>query len=399
MSSKNLRQIPFAPADLCFLGANAATVQFLLQYNGLIDSATFQEALAKASEVFWPLKSRIQLADGHATFVEHDQPITFKVDSLSYEPEVSIPEHAALLTDDIASLPNEDLVKIRLTLTPSKSYLSVSISHTLVDGYSYFYFLNYLSQVFRNEIVLPHPSHDRGQWLNWMSQDVAKQDPVNVMEDSFLSQTGFVLGPERPVESSKQITWETSLFDRKSLDKVIEDSKSKEEQTRLTENDLIVANLWRYYSTLWNPSESQSLVTLPMDGRRFFKGKATSYFGNLIRGVTVTMNTFDLSQSPVNLIANKIREAVSKIDVEDFRRSFLAINQLWNTSGLKGVSKIQVADQNCGLLVTNLSRLDVRGLDFGCGAPVLIYTPAPARRIATILPGPTGYRVQVSLPK
>ncbi len=63
--------------------------------------------------------------------------------------------------DPVETVPGPPLARFRLTHTPAGSVLGVGLSHAIVDGFSYFYFLSAWSHVFHGREV-PPPWLDRG---------------------------------------------------------------------------------------------------------------------------------------------------------------------------------------------------------------------------------------------
>jgi hypothetical protein len=383
------KKILLSPPDLCFLGKNAATIQFLLTYPGKLDATRLQSSLDDCLVDFWPIASQIEMKDGTPYFVGSSTPrITIQSTTIDNEPDVSDSRIAASFTSDIDSLPGAPLAAFNLTHTPSRSLLGVSISHTIVDGYSYFYFLNCWSACFhKREYALP--KHDRHLLIPSL-----KQQGSFSPERDFQKLTGFAFADIRPTYSARETIWETVHYSRDDLDKLTTEHGSRE----LSLNDLLTADLWIRYVPKWNDASDRVTVICPMDCRRLKRDLGSTYFGNLIRGVSTAVLCKDLMDRPLSETATMIRTSMSQINLASVEEAFLAMQSLWFSGGFEAVSRVHVAHPMNGFLVTNMSRLDVKGIDFGLGAPISVATPAPAKRIATVLPHPNGLCVQVSLP-
>jgi hypothetical protein len=76
----------------------------------------------------------------------------------------------------------------------------------------------------------------------------------------------------------------------------------------------------------------------------------------------------------------------------------LTIDRLRRQEGLTVLERCHVVHPRCGILVTNLSRLPVREVEFDGGPPAAFDILTPAERCAVVLPADDGVDVRVCLP-
>ena len=152
--------IPLSPIDHVFTGRGAYPLEFVFAYGGPLDVERLSSSLRQTLALFPAVGSRLVLLPGGAYGLEPSE------DGCSFEVATSgtafadSAERCAFVAP-VETVPGQPLARVRLTRTPDGSVLGVSLSHAVVDGFSYFYFLSAWSQVFHGRPV-PPPWLDRG---------------------------------------------------------------------------------------------------------------------------------------------------------------------------------------------------------------------------------------------
>ena len=165
-----LTPIPLTPIDHIFTGAGSYPIEFVFTYNAIIDEEKLRTSLEETLNYFPPAKSTLKIdADGKYVFVPLEK--GYSLDVIKSPVNFEDTEKRDQFIDPVKSLEGEVLTRVRLTQTPNGSVLGVSISHAVVDGFSYFYFLSSWARVFNGLDVFP-PSHDRSLLIKPVFKDL-----------------------------------------------------------------------------------------------------------------------------------------------------------------------------------------------------------------------------------
>jgi hypothetical protein len=97
-------------------------------------------------------------------------------------------------------------------------------------------------------------------------------------------------------------------------------------------------------------------------------------------------------------LAILVRNSIASIDGKYVNDGLLTLGRLTKQEGVSVNEKIHVCHPENGLLVTNLSRLPVKDIEFNAGSPVKYEILTPANRGAVVLPGQDGIEVRVCCP-
>jgi hypothetical protein len=311
--------------------------------------------------------------------------------------------------DPVETVEGEPLARIRLTHTPDGSVLGVGLSHAVVDGFSYFYFLSAWSRVFHGQPV-PPPVLDRS-----LLQPVGPPPEVETVPSESLGMTGplgggrlehegvrkgcgLFLDERRAADPRQRLRWTRRLFGRPELSTLLAEAQARC-PVRLSHNDVVSAWLWRTHVPLWaGPAQGTAFLGCPVDLRRLLHGLPATYFGCAVSLASASIERERLEEAPLADLAKRVRDAVASLDEARARHSLLVLDQLRRQEGLAGLERLHVVHPRAGLLVTNLSRLPVREIVFDAGPPVAFDILAPAERCAVVLPAEDGLDVRICLP-
>ena len=299
--------------------------------------------------------------------------------------------------DPVETIEGQPLARIRLTRTPDGSVLGVSLSHAVVDGFSYFYFLSAWSQVFHGRAV-PPPWLDRGVLQPGLPPPGVGTRGERLEREGVREGCGLFFDERRPAIPRERLRWTRRVFRREELSSLLAEAQG-DCPVRLSHNDVLAASLWRTHVAEWaGASEETAFLSCPVDLRRVLPGFAPTYFGCAVSLATASIERERLAEVPLADLARRVRDAVASVDEARARHSLLVVDRLRRQEGLAGLERLHVVHPRAGLLVTNLSRLPVREIVFDAGPPVAFDILAPAERCAVVLPAEDGLDVRVCLP-
>jgi hypothetical protein len=383
--------LPLSPIDLVFTGRGAYPLEFVFGYRGRVDADRLGESLRRTLALFPHVGSRLVRTGGTFALQPSPDGCTFEVATAATDFGETADRHA--LVDPVETVEGQPLARVRLTHTPGGSVLGVALSHAVVDGFSYFYFLSAWSRVFHGREV-PPPALDRTRLAPGTEGGAAGAlAPRTVREGC-----GLFLDARRPAIPRDRLRWTRRVFPRAELRELLRAAQA-ECPVRLSHNDVVAAWLWRSHVPGWaDPGEETAWLSCPVDVRRVLPGFPATYFGCAVALANVTLERERLAEAPLAELARRVRDAVAAVDAERVRRSLQVIEVLRLQQGLEGLERLHVVHPRSGLLVTNLSRLPVREVEFDAGPPVAYDILAPVERCAVVLPAEDGLDVRICLP-
>ena len=384
------KNIPLSPIDHVFTGQGSYPIEFVFAYNNLIDEKQLLSSFKEVLNFFPPATSKLEPADGAYWLREDPEGYHFEV----VPGDVGFDETAnrELFIDPVNSVEGEPLIRIRLTQTPKGSVLGVSISHSVADGFSYFYFLTGWARIFHGKSIVP-PSHER-TLLNYGYGKVGDNPGKELLENC-----GLFLNKKRTEINRDKLQWETLNFSEAELKSLLEETQ-KECEARLSFNDVVVATLWKRYMKQWrkNDQDEMTYMSCPFDYRRLLPDFPKTYFGNAVALATMPLSYEKLMAASLSELAIMVRKGIGSVSAQYIREGLSTLRGITKKEGVQINEKIHVAHPTQGLLVTNLSRLPVRDIEFNAGPPVKFEILTPANRGAVILPGHDGIEVRVCCP-
>jgi|WetSurSiteA1Bulk_404760.scaffolds.fasta_scaffold02391_3 hypothetical protein len=176
-----IKALPPSPVDYIFIGAGCQPITFAFSYLKAIDPNILLDSLNKTLDIFPVLRSRLNRnSENEFEFRITEDGLTFDVteSSTSFEESRRIEQHIT----PVISAEGNPPTKITLTRTPKGSVLGVSISHALVDGFSYFHFLCSWARICRGDRII-QPSFDRELFLTSISHNPKTVTPESLNKD------------------------------------------------------------------------------------------------------------------------------------------------------------------------------------------------------------------------
>ncbi len=382
-----MKNIPLSPIDHVFTGAGSYPIEFVFSYQDTIDAKKLLNSFKETINYFSPMKSRLTVNASKYWFQPDEKGFHFEVVDQNINFDQT--EKREIFIDPVFTIEGQPLTRIRLTQTPKGSVLGVSISHCIADGFSYFFFLANWVRIFHGKSILP-PSHHRELLI--VEPDKRKA----ISSDDLLANTGLFLGEKRADIERDNLIWETIHYTKEELKSIL-DSAQKSCEVRLSYNDVIVASLWKKYMKQWNTQTNDHLtyISCPFDFRRLLPDFPKTYFGNAVIMASTPLSYDKLIDGNLAELAILVRNGIGSIKEEYINAGLKTLNRFTKEEGVSINEKIHVCHPKNGLLVTNLSKLPVRDIEFNAGPPVKYEILTPANRGAVILPGRNGDGVEV----
>jgi len=385
--------LPLSPIDQVFTGAGSYPLEFVFAYAGRIDPDRLADSLKRTLDHFPAVASRLvalpdrgwglEPSEGGCVFEVVDSPVAFGDPAARYG-----------YISPVESVEGQPLARLRLSRTPDGSVLGVSLSHAVVDGFSFFHFLTSWARVFQGQPLVP-PSHRRELLQPSPVPPGPALTPADVQDGC-----GLFWGEERPAIRRDRLRWHRHLLPRTELSALLARAQAGC-GVRLSHNDVIAAWLWQTHVPGWAEGEADATawINCPVDVRRVLPGLPPTYFGCAVALATASVAREGLREASLTDLALRVRSAVARVDPERVKGSLALIDRLRRQEGLAVLERCHVVHPRAGLLVTNLSRLPVREVEFDAGPPIAFDILTPAERCAVVLPAADGVDVRVCLPR
>lgn len=380
--------IPLSPIDHIFTGVGSYPIEFVFAYDGPLDVDRLKGSLEATLKHFPVLRSRLEPVGDHSyRFRLAEDGLSFEVTETS-ESFDAVESRTAFL-DSVESVEGQPLTRIKVTRTPGGSVLGVSISHALVDGFSYFYFLSSWARVHQGQDILS-PSHER----HLLIPDRASL-PSSVTAEDVVAACGVVWDEKRAPVDREALRWDRFSFSDQQIKELLREAREGC-QGRLSVNDVVAAWLWRrYLETGGAQADGFVYLSCPVDFRRILGSLPKNYFGCAVILTTTSLDRDAVAAASLGTLAARVRESVAKVGEEYVIDGLGVLEALRRQEGPSVLEECHVIHPRDGILVTNLSRLPVYDLGFDAGPPVAfdIQTVAPGG--AVVLPAVGGLDVRV----
>lgn len=347
------------------------------------------DSLTKTLEHFPVLKSRLyKIHDNGFAFSLTDNGLDFSVRE-SKEPFQTNGSIEDYITP-VRTQENEALTRVVLTNTPDGCVLAVSISHALVDGFSFFHFMSGWGRITRGERFLP-PHIPRDIFTQYIQQ---VEDEITAK--LIYEQCGLFYGDRRSVQPMQSLISEREFIYTDIIKKYTEEVKQNH-NISVSENDVATAYLWKKYLPRWTKRkvDEKVYITCPFDFRRILPDFPKNYFGCALSFATAETTRDHLINASMGDIAVLIKKSVSAVKEGYIRRSLSILDTFRRQKGTGEMERIHLRHPQRGMIVTNVSRLPLGDLDFGSGQPHNYLTYAEIGQSAAILPAKNGLEAYI----
>ncbi|MCJ7582395.1 MAG: hypothetical protein MUP98_17915, partial [Candidatus Aminicenantes bacterium] len=262
-----------------------------------------------------------------------------------------------------------------------------------VDGFSYFYFLVSWANICRGESFF-NPYLDRDVVLSHL-----KIKAVTIESDDLYSDCGLFFREQTRESLDGSSDLERFLISDETLSQHIKKGK-QEFDVSLTKNDVTAALLWKKYLLLWNSDLENSLayLTCPFDYRRLIPGFPPNYFGCALCFTAASIDLENLEKFSIEKLGVLIRQSINKIKNDFVLNSLNTLENFRLQNGLTAMEKVHLRHPEQGLIVTNLTRMPLKDIDFGYGPPDSFMAYVEVHSSAAILPAAGGVEILVVKP-
>jgi hypothetical protein len=267
------------------------------------------------------------------------------------------------------------------------------MSHALVDGFSFFLMMSKWAACMRGEPIEAPPTARLLQPSE--AQVIAASSDLTPR--SLFEQCGMFWSDRRSAD-------ELPVQDRLCLSSgaigdLVEKAQADVPQ-KLRQNDVLTAWLWRKYGRRWwagqgNPSV---YVSCAVDVRRLLGAENKSLFGCTICCATAESTFEELTTAPLGELALRVQRSVAAVFEGGFEKCVAPLEALRRRHGLQALESVHLRHPNYGMLVTNMSRLPLADLDFGCGEPIDLKLYSQIDSMAAVLPAKDGVTLGVYRP-
>jgi hypothetical protein len=290
--------------------------------------------------------------------------------------------------------PDERLAHARLTQTPSGSVLALSISHALVDGFSFFQTMANWAAGTQGRASTTPPL----QRLLRPSEEHVRAVAEELSARSLLEATGMFWAQPRKVLANPP-QQQTVHLGAAELEQLVADAQ-RDVAKKLRQNDVLTAWLWRTYGAQWwpTPGDDHLYMSCPVDLRRHFGEGNAAAFGCTISNASVRVTPQELAQLPLGELALRIQRGVADVVADDWQKRVAPLEALRRQHGLSALHSVHMRHPHRGMLVTNMSRLPLAELDFGCGAPHDFKSLGHLESVVSVLPSKSGAKLGVFAP-
>jgi NRPS condensation-like uncharacterized protein len=383
---------PLSPVDYIFTGVGSQPITFAFSFDKILDPGLLRKSLDETLKYFPVLRSKlVKISNTDYEYHISEDGLTFDVvESNSVFEEAGSIEKYIIPVNSIEGKP---LTKITLTQTPGGSILAVSVSHALVDGFSYFHFFSAWARICKGESIIK-PGLARDVLLPGFNKSKRKITSHDIYTDCGL----FHEGKRRNLHKGP-VDIERFFISKDTIRSVLEDTKN-EPGISLTENDIITAILWQKYIPGWSKENKnqETYVTCPFDLRRALKGLPRTYFGCALSFATASINLNGLLEASIRDLAILVRNSIRKIKTDFILRSLETFESFRKQRGVDAMAEIHLRHPHHGLIVTNLTRMPIGSLDFGQGAPTDFLSYVDVLGGAAILPAEKGVEILAAHP-
>lgn len=391
MKDKSQNIVPLAPIDHIFTGTGSYPIEFVFVYEGLLDADRLKKSLIETVKIFPPIDSQLcRIEENRYGFDLDKDGLEFEV--INDSENFSDCKNRTKYISPVDTREGSPLTRIRLTNTPFGTVLGVSISHAIVDGFSYFYFLSSWAATFHGKSVFP-PVHRREMLIP------NAPDEKKVTKEDILHESGLFLETKRKSIPRAQLKWESMHFSTNELKERIAELQVYTNM-RLSFNDIVTSQCAQKYIQQWHEGKDDPLtyVSCPVDFRRIYPQFPQTYFGNAVALATTSLPFEKLANLEEHEMAELIRKRISQVDQSHIDRAMKALWTLRDQHDLSIFENMHVMHPVHGFLVTNLSRLPIQDIIFNAGPPIAFDILTPAQRGGVVLPARDGLEVRVCYP-
>ncbi len=339
-------------------------IEFILFYPYRIQAKPLKKALKKVASLFWPAFGTYTNGEIQAlTDLEDDWWKEETIDTIFDPTKKNDNIHNEFGTEYLKSLqysknfkPPLRLCHFKLIHFQNGTMLIPTMNHLVGDGYSYFYLLSVLATLYRKR-NLPFASLFIGKifkprLIRIINKKI--QVPKDILEGYLPDET---------------LTVEFIEFKKTEIrQKVLQ--ASEQSGLPISTNDILCAiEVLSILDSQSNENPSNIHLVIPIDVRRGVPEYGKKFFGNGIMILKILFQSSEIANSTIESIAIHIRKSIPNVNTESFELFNEKVIQ-WIDTG--NYDKLLPYNPEKDCLVTNLSRIPFKTLNFGNGIPTLV---------------------------
>lgn len=385
--------LPLAPVDYVFTGNMSCPVTFAFTYDELLDPIALQQSLDALLEHIPALGGSLRtLSDCELAYEVPARP------QLVLEVTTTQKLFAELADTEVVRLvrstDDEPLVHARLTQTPNGSVLAVSMSHALVDGFSFFLMMSNWASCARGLSVTTPPMARLLQPTHAQVAAAASE----LTASSILDQSGMFWSERRPEVPELPVQDCIHLSSAELADLIADAQRGVD--AKLRQNDVLTAWLWREYGSQWWAGQTSQdvFMSCPVDVRRLLGEANKCLFGCTITAATIQASYTELLEAPLGELALRVQGGVASVFTQGCKERVAPLEALRREHGVAAMESVHLRHPQLGMLVTNMSRLPLAELDFGHGTPTSVKLYTEMDSMAAVLPAADGVTLGVYHP-
>lgn len=384
---------PLSPVDYVFTGRASQPITFAFFFRQKLDHTALTRSLSEVVKSFPLLLCQLRrTSETEFQYVESsgELPVEVRYSSATFNPDDDIRQYI----DPVNTQEDEPLSKVVITHPRSGTVLALSISHAVVDGFSYFHFLSSWARTHRGERIL-QPNNSRKELLSLL-----QAERYSVTPEDLYSKCGLFYDIPRTPRILDTNLIERVFLSRDTIKSYIDEGR-EQYGTTFSENDVITAYLWKKYIPLWNTENANSptYATCPFDFRRIIPGFPKTYFGCALAFATAELSWRELNDLSISGVAKIIKSKIASMNTDSITNSLRTLESFRQRHTLSSMEQIHLRHPTRGLIVTNLTKLPVTEIDFGLGNPGTFLAYAEIDRSAAILPSADGVEILVAHPE
>lgn len=332
------------------LAARPVALQVIFEYPSQLDAQRLIDAFHATARRFVGVSGCLVRQDPHSLAFDVSRDLS-EIRVTREGPDM--PLHECIDAVDLRL--GQPLARARIVdRGPRGTAVGFSMSHTVADGYGYFLFLAAWAARARGA-AFPPPNCDRTLLSSPAARSPAERSPV----EGPLEHSGFML---QQAEPTLRLALREYLLSEAGLR-----AERARDPAGYSASDLLMAKLWRH--CFRDEDLPSTTLACPVDLRRYRAALGPMYFGNAFLHATVTASTAELRAASSPEIARRVHQAVAALPSR-IEGAIDELEALWSTRGLAVLPHVFLYPPETGLLVSNLSRIDLSLLDFGAGPAV-----------------------------
>jgi hypothetical protein len=362
-----MKNIHISPVDTNFVNGNYP-IEFLFYYSKKISGKAIRKALKLCSQSFWPLFGRY----------ENGRIYSEKYKETDFFNELELNENFDQTADDIDLWkkyqtinphPMERLFSLSVLQFKNGTVFIPKMNHLAGDGYSYFYFLGVLAALTQNSFIpfrrtllriASAPHHNRTALKPFLFEKTEIAPALRYDNCSIHHET----------------------VSRKSIREQLRKIGSEKKETVSTNDILSAMVVKKTIKSQPDKFENKLTLSIPVDVRHRVKEYGTKFFGNGLYFHHLNIEFTKSEQPDVDELAIMIRDSMPQIS-KNFYEEYL--DKLEAYIAGSDVHALNPYNPEKGCLVTNLSRLPSKTLNFGTGNPDFIFILTIGMNSAVIL--------------